>query len=136
MPEDLNTSRKPGAQKQNKYTGNKSIGVNAVLNFIKVGCSVIFPLITFPYTSRVLQVENIGKVNYANSIIAYFALFAALGISTYGVREGAKKKKGTEFDCFASEIFTLNMLTTGISYAVLFILLLTVPKFRDYRAVI
>ena len=136
MPEDLNTSRESGAQKQNKHTSSKSIGVNAVLNFIKVGCSVIFPLITFPYTSRVLQVENIGKVNYANSIIAYFALFAALGISTYGVREGAKKKKGTEFDCFASEIFTLNMLTTGISYAVLFILLLTVPKFRDYRAVI
>lgn len=136
MPEDLNTSRESGAQKQNKHTGSKSIGVNAVLNFIKVGCSVIFPLITFPYTSRVLQVENIGKVNYANSIIAYFALFAALGISTYGVREGAKKKKGTEFDRFASEIFSLNMLTTGISYAVLFILLLTVPKFRDYRAVI
>ena len=125
-----------GMNNQNRQSGNKSIGVNAVLNFIKVGCSVIFPLITFPYTSRVLQVENIGKVNYGNSIITYFALFAALGISTYGVREGARKKKGAEFDRFASEIFSLNLLTTAVSYAVLFLLLLMVPKFRDYRAVI
>lgn len=116
--------------------GEKSIGFNAVLNFIRVGCSVIFPLITFPYTSRVLQVDNIGKVNYANSIITYFALFAALGISTYGVREGARRKKGAEFDRFASEIFSLNLLTTAISYAVLFVMLAAVPKFRDYRAVI
>ncbi len=136
MPNNQDTNREAGLQKKNHKRGNKSIGVNAVLNFIKVGCSVIFPLITFPYTSRVLQVENIGKVNYGNSIITYFALFAALGISTYGVREGARRKKGAEFDRFASEIFSLNLLTTAISYAVLFLLLLTVPKFRDYRAVI
>lgn len=114
----------------------KSIGVNAVLNFIKVGCSIVFPLITFPYTSRVLQVESIGKVNYGNSIITYFALFAALGISTYGVREGARRKRGAEFERFASEIFSLNLLTTALSYAVLFGMLLLVPRFRDYRAVI
>ena len=114
----------------------KSIGVNAVLNFIKVGCSIIFPLITFPYASRVLQVESMGKVNYANSIVSYFALFAALGITTYGVREGAKKRSSDQFERFASEIFTLNLITTFISYVLLFILLLLVPRFRNYRAVI
>ena len=136
MPDKKRTGEEAGTKKQNTKGGGKSIGVNAVLNFIKVGCSVIFPLITFPYTSRVLQVENIGKINYGNSIITYFALFAALGISTYGVREGARKKKGAEFDRFASEIFSLNLLTTAVSYAVLFILLFSVPKFRDYRTVI
>lgn len=145
MPNSIVTGPETGINKDNKQNkqkdqikpaGGKSIGVNAVLNFIKVGASVIFPLITFPYTSRVLQVENIGKVNYAASIISYFALFAALGISTYGVREGARKSKGAEFDRFASEIFSLNLLTTAISYAALFVILLTLPKFRDYRAVI
>ncbi|MBR2730297.1 MAG: flippase [Lachnospiraceae bacterium] len=125
-----------GRDKRKGASGEKSIGVNAILNFIKVGCSIVFPLITFPYTSRVLQVESIGKVNYANSIITYFALFAALGITTYGVREGVRKKRGAQFERFASEIFTLNLLTTAVSYAVLFIMLLLVPKFRDYRAVI
>lgn len=114
----------------------KSLGLNAALNFLKVGCSILFPLITFPYITRVLQVENIGKIDYGNSIVAYFALFAALGIRNYGVREGAKKKRGAEFDRFASEAFTLNLLTTAVSYAVLFALLLWVPRLRDYRAVI
>lgn len=136
MSNSTGAGRKTGRNKQNNQAGGKSIGVNAVLNFIKVGASVIFPLITFPYTSRVLQVENIGKVNYATSIISYFALFAALGITTYGVREGSRRKQGHDFDRFASEIFSLNLLTTAISYAVLFVMLLTVPKFRDYRAVI
>ena len=139
MSNTTETGRETGTVTQNKHrqkAGGKSIGINAVLNFIKVGCSVIFPLITFPYISRVLQVENIGKVNYGSSIITYFSLFAALGITTYGVREGARKEKGQEFNRFASEIFSLNLLTTAASYALLFILLLTVPKFRDYRTVI
>lgn len=40
----------------------KSIGVNALLNGLKTILSVIFPLITYPYAARVLQVENMGKV--------------------------------------------------------------------------
>lgn len=122
---------------QNPSANRKaSIQVNAVLNFIKAGCSVIFPLITFPYASRILQVENLGKVNYGQSIVSYFALFAALGINTYGVREGARKKAGNNFDAFASEIFSLNLFTTAIAYAALFLGLLAVPKLRDYRTVI
>ena len=135
MIRDVESETCPGQKLKNRGTG-KSVGVNAILNFIKVGCSILFPLITFPYTSRVLQVESIGKVNYGNSIISYFALFAALGISTYGVREGARKKGGQEFARFASEIFSLNLLTTAVSYLLLIVLLYLVPAFRDYRAVI
>ena len=75
---------------------NKSLGINAVLNGIKNIMSVVFPLITFPYVSRVLQVENLGKYNFANSVNSYFILLAALGISTYAIREGAKYKGDRE----------------------------------------
>ncbi|MBQ6636376.1 MAG: flippase [Lachnospiraceae bacterium] len=135
---DQEAEKAPGGKAEQTAAAvpTKSLGLNAALNFIKVACSILFPLITFPYITRVLQVENIGKIDYGNSIVAYFALFAALGIRNYGVREGAKKKRGPEFDRFASEAFTLNLLTTALSYAVLFALLFTVPRFRDYRAVI
>ena len=43
---------------------NKSIKLNALLNIIKTCMSIIFPLITFPYVSRILGVENLGKINY------------------------------------------------------------------------
>ena len=52
----------------------------------------VFPLITYPYVSRVLQVERIGLCNFVDSIINYFILFSMLGISTYGIREIAKNK--------------------------------------------
>ena len=68
----------------------KSIKKNAVFNVIKTLMSMIFPLITFPYASRILLPEGIGKVNFANSIVSYFSLLAGLGIGTYGIREAAK----------------------------------------------
>lgn len=66
---------------------HKSLKKNAALNMTKTVMSLVFPLITFPYSSRVLGPVYIGKVNFAQSIVSYFALVAALGISTYAVRE-------------------------------------------------
>ena len=49
--------------------------------------SLLIPFITTPYVSRVLLPEGIGTYGYANSIATYFSLVAALGISSYGLRE-------------------------------------------------
>lgn len=65
----------------------KNIKINAILNVIKTLSSILFPLITFPYLSRVLQPENIVKVNLGNSIISYYVLIATFGITTYAIRE-------------------------------------------------
>ena len=65
----------------------KSLTINAVMSGLKTILQILFPLITFPYISNVLQVENLGKVNFANSVCGYFLLFAGLGISSYAVRE-------------------------------------------------
>ena len=72
---------------------SKSIKINAALSVIKQLCSVVFPLITIPYISRVLQVEAYGKVNFGNSVVSYFVLLAGLGVSTYAIREYAMIKK-------------------------------------------
>lgn len=52
--------------------------------------NLIFPMITFPYISRVLSVSGIEIYNFSNTYISYFVLIVGLGISTYAVREGAK----------------------------------------------
>lgn len=49
--------------------------------------SILAPIITMPYVSRIFGAVLIGYYSYANSIAIYFALFAALGISAYGARE-------------------------------------------------
>ena len=45
----------------------KSLSLNAAMSAFKTLMNIIFPLITFPYASNVLQVENLGKVNFARS---------------------------------------------------------------------
>ena len=112
----------------------KRIGTNAILNVIKTGLSVLFPLITYPYAIRVLSTAGIGKVAYSSSIINYFALLAMLGISTYATREGAKKRDDRRsFNTFANEVFTINVISTAIAYALLFLALILVGSWRDYR---
>lgn len=111
----------------------KNIGVNAVLNVIKQGLGVLFPLITYPYALRVLGVINTGKVNYSSSIISYFSLIAMLGVTSYAVREGAKRKNNpVEFGQFVREVFTINVISTAASYLLLFFAILAVPNFREY----
>lgn len=115
----------------------KSLGFNAVLNGIKSIMSILFPLITFPYVSRVLQAENLGKYNFALTFVSYFLLLAGLGISTYAVREGSKYRDDREaMSKFASEVFTINLASTLISYIALFVLTLIVPKFSQYENLI
>lgn len=115
----------------------KSLKLNMVLNAIKGLMGIVFPLISFPYISRILGVENVGKYNFANSIISYFLLISGLGIVTYAVREGAKLRENSkEFKHFADEMFTINMISTVVAYVLLFVLMLIVPKFHDYTALL
>lgn len=101
----------------------KSVKKNMILNMLRTFISIAFPLITYPYATRILQVENYGKVVYANSIISYFLLVAALGISTYAIREGALfRKSRDEFSKFASELFSINLFSTLISYVLYFVI--------------
>ena len=115
----------------------KSLKLNMMLNAIKGLMSIIFPLITFPYVSRVLGVDNIGRYNFANSIINYFILIAGLGISTYAVREGARFRDNKyKFKLFADEMFSINIVSTIFSYAIFFALLFLVDKLHSYKALL
>lgn len=110
----------------------KSITVNLIANGIKTLMSVLFPLITFPYASRILGTSGIGKVSYASSIISYFSMFAALGISNYAVREGARIRDEKEkFNKFAKEMLNINLYTTFITYMA-FLIFLSFPILKGY----
>ena len=101
------------------------------MNTILTMSSFIFPLITFPYVSRVLLPAGTGKVSMATSVITYFSMFAQLGIPTYGIRACAKVRDDrNELSKVAQELLLINIIMSIISYVVLFVLLFSVPKFR------
>lgn len=95
----------------------QSITKNALYNVLLNVAAVIFPLITAPYISRVLEPDGVGLFNFSNIYAGYFAMVAMLGIPTYGVREVAKlredKKALTEL---VSQLVSIAIITTiGVS---------------------
>ena len=66
------------------------------MNAILTMSSFIFPLITFPYVSRILLPEGMGKVAMATAVVAYFGLLARLGIPMYGIRACAEVRDNKE----------------------------------------
>ncbi len=115
----------------------KSIKMNALLNGIRQSLSVIFPLITFPYVSRVLGSAEYGRYTFSASIVNYLSLLAAFGISNYAVREGARIRDNKDkLDCFASDLFTINLFTSTVAYGLLFILIKYSVKLQDYKLLI
>lgn len=115
----------------------KSLKKNALFNFIKSILNTIYPIITFPYASRILMPEGLGKVNFANSIIDYFLIIAELGISTYAAREAAKiRDDKVQFSQFCREIIFINILSTIVAYLFLATGFVFIDKFNEYRTLI
>lgn len=114
-----------------------NIQKNTLYNMIKSAAAILFPLISFPYAARILLTEGIGKVNFGNSIISYFSLLATLGITTYAIRECAKVRDDKpQLEKTASQLFSINLFTTLLSYLVLALTLLFARPLADYRLLI
>lgn len=115
----------------------KSLKLNAVLNMLRSSLSLIFPFITFPYVSRVLGSNEFGKYSFSASVISYFSLFAAYGISTYAIREAAPIRENKEkISQLASKLFSFNIYTSILAYIVIFLLTATNSRFEPYRPLI
>lgn len=110
----------------------KSIGKNYIFNLILMMVNILFPLITAPYLSNILGAENIGKVNYATSIINWFILIASFGIPRYGVREVARNRecKRKLSDCFWN-LLIIQIILSMISILGYIYLINTVEVFNN-----
>jgi len=109
----------------NKYVKNYLLSVlNTVLG-------LLFPIITFPYVSRVLGPDKLGAVNFVQSYGYYFVHLASFGINSYAIREVSKvrddKEKVTKV---SNEIYNINLFFSIISTVVYFLIVLATPKLR------
>lgn len=113
---------------------NKSLKLNFLMNVMLTMSSFIFPLITFPYVSRILLPIGTGKVSFATSIVTYFSMFAQLGIPTYGIRVCATVRDDRKkLSKVAQELLIINLVMCILSYAILFIAIFTVPRLREEK---
>jgi len=111
----------------------KSIKKNYIYNLIYQSLTLVLPLVTTPYLSRILGSEPIGIYSYTYSIVSYFLLFGSLGVSLYGQREIAyvnedvKKRKKIFW-----EIVACRFVTMFIAILIYFIFLARMGEYAIY----
>lgn len=108
-----------------------SIKKNIIISTLYQILSVITPLITAPYISRVIGPSGIGAYSYTSSIQLYFSLFAALGTAEYGMREIARvrmdvKKRSRIF-------FEIELVSVLTSVGMLILWLIFVGFQKQYH---
>ena len=102
-----------------------SIARNYFYNLILQVSGIIIPFITVPYVTRVLDPQGVGIVSFTGSIVQYFTLFAALGMSIYGsrtiayIRNDREKINETFWELFYIKLIT-TLLTTVVYLIIVF----------------
>lgn len=91
--------------------------INYIYSTVYQILSIILPLVTTPYVSRVLSVDSIGVYSFTGSIVSYFVLFASFSFQTYGQREAAYKKNDKEkLSSLFFEIQIKKLIFTLLAY--------------------
>ena len=76
----------------------KRLTHNYLFSLAAQACQLLGPMITMPYVSRVLGVENIGLYSASAAMAAYFILAANFGSSVYGQKriaaQGIEERSG------------------------------------------
>lgn len=108
---------------------SKSLKVNYIYCLINTLTGVLFPLITFPYASRILEADGIGEIGFFSSIIGYISLFTGIGIPIYAIREIAKTRDDVAImSRTAVEILLLHTIMVIIGYVFVAILCVLISK--------
>lgn len=96
--------------------------------------SYIFPLITLPYLSRVIGVDNFGEIAFATSIMIFIETFVDFGFNYTATRNLARERTDL---VIVSKIFSnvlwAKILLMTIGFIILLVLIYTIPSLYEKR---
>ncbi|MFJ8119859.1 oligosaccharide flippase family protein [Bacillus mycoides] len=92
--------------------------------------TIITPIFTTPYVSRVLGPENIGVDAYVNSIVQIFMVFIILNIGVYGRKQIASAQSKKEVYIEFCSIYSVQFMATII---VLSVYIFYIFQMNDYH---
>ncbi|MEW7400482.1 oligosaccharide flippase family protein [Elizabethkingia anophelis] len=83
---------------------------NLIYSFGNILVNTLYPLIVFPYISRVFDVSSIGTYNYYNIVFSYISLLASFGLNLYASREiGKAKNNKSEKNALVSQLVVISI---------------------------
>ena len=90
--------------------------------------TIILPIITVPYVTRIFTSEDLGNYGFYNSIVSYFSLFAMLGIGLYGTKQIAA---ASDVSSTFWNIYAIQLIASLISIFVYVIVILCIPTMSE-----
>ena len=106
-----------------------SLKKNLVSNFLLTSSSLLFPLITFPFITRVLSNDSIGRVFFVDAFTQYFIVISSLGIPFYGIREISKLRNSpSKRSTLVVELISIQLVLALVFSVVFFVLYFLVPS--------
>ena len=108
---------------------------NYFYNLLLSITNILFPILSFPYASRILGPEGIGKVQMSSTLAQYFGLIAALGIPIYGMQEIARVRNDKKaLSQVFSELFSIYFICSVLVAIVYLLVILYFPYFKENNA--
>ncbi|OKS89000.1 flippase [Mucilaginibacter polytrichastri] len=107
---------------------------NYFYNLLLTLANLLFPVLSFPYVSRVLGPEGIGKVQFVFSFAQYFSIIASIGVPIYGMKEIARYKDDMQGRSQVfSELISIHSLMCISLSLIYLVVVFTVPYFSTNR---
>ena len=111
-----------------------SLRKNFIYSSILTVSTYLFPLLVYPYVSRVLGLSNIGIVNFIDNLINYFVAVSMMGITTVGVREiAASRSDKHQLSKTFIALLSLTGCTTITAMLVLLLAMYIIPTLMPYQ---
>lgn len=89
-----------------------SIKKNTILGIFISLSRYIYPIATYPYITRVLQPEGLGRISFVASFVMFFSLLSQLGMPIYGLRSCAVAKDNKEkLQAIVGELLLIHLLS-------------------------
>lgn len=109
----------------------KKATFNTVMLYLMTAAKLIFPLITLPYLTRILSVDNYAVVTYVKACMSYFQLFVDFGFILSAVKDivdaQGNKEKISEI---TGHVIVARVMLAFVSTVVLIILIFAIPLLR------
>ena len=108
----------------------KNIGWNMLLTL----SAYVFPLLTFPYVTRVLGPAGFGMANFALSVVDYAVLLSTLGMTLVGIRSIAQcPPSREERSKVFSHLISVHLLFSFAALIIYFIVVWFTPSLSSNK---
>jgi len=87
--------------------------------------TIILPIVTVPYVTRIFTSEALGNYVFYNSIVSYFSLFAMLGIGVYGTKQIAA---ASDVSSVFWNIYAIQLIASILAISVYVISIFSIPQ--------